>query len=623
MGEPRAQIYKIAEFRIDASRRKLTGLGDIPLPLTSKVFDTLVYLVERRGETVEKDELMSAVWPDTIVEENNLTQNISALRRLFGERAGENRFIATVPGRGYKFVAEVEVEHEVVEPLEIATEPEKVKIGYSSKIIYTSLAFLCIAALASALYIYRQSEHRSPNANAINSIAVLPFKPLIPDNRNETLELGMADTLINKLGASGNVIVRPLSSVRRFGRMEQDAAAAGRELGVGSVLEGTIQSDGDRLRISARLIRSADGQQLWTETFDERLTDIFSVQDSISERVLTALSFTLSGEERRRIMRQDTDNIEAYQFYMKGRFHAARLTVSEMTKAIEYYQQASELDPNYALVYVGMAQTYSGFVLAGGLPAADMMPKAKAAATRALEVDPELPESHVAAGLVDFWYTWDWRAAEARYQRALALDPNNAQALHFYAHLHSNLGQHGEAIPMIRRSREIDPLSLLTNSIEGQILFFGGQSDEAVLRLEKTLEMEPNFWLAHSLLSGIYMQAGNHAESIASAEKAVQISPGNSLALAVLGQAIGASGDVEGAKRVLGQLLKQSNESYVPAYNVAIVYAAMGENQAALDTLEKAFIDKNVGMTFLKIDPKWISLRTEPRFVDLLRRMNL
>jgi serine/threonine-protein kinase len=650
MRELQSQIYKFGEFRVDAAKRLLYGREDEPIALTPKVFDTLLYLVQNSGKVIEKDELMREIWTDSIVEENNLNKNISILRRILGENKKEHRFIVTIPGRGYKFVAEVRellevpslVESEISAP-ELNNESEsqddseseiwnskpktnqdrrpKTKYKKTNRFQFIVLAVLIIFSIGTiGFYLWRGSE-KSVSA-PIKTIAVLPFKPLVLENRNEALELGMADTLINKISSSEEIIVRPLGSVRRYNNLEQDVLLAGRELGVDSVLEGTIQTSGERIRIAARLVRTNDGKQLWTETFDEKFTDIFAVQDSISNKVLAALTLKLSSEAQTRLTKHNTENVEAYQLYMKGRFHASRLILPEATKGIEYFNQAIALDANYALAYVGIAQAYTGFSLSGDIPANDAMPKGKAAALKAIELDANLPEAQVAIGLFAFWYDWNWTEAEKKYQRALELEPNNAAAHYFYAHLNSNLGRHAEALTLARRARELDPLTLIVNSAEGQFLFYAGQSDEAVSRLNKTLELEPNFWHTHLVLSGIYAETQKFAEAIAAAERAAQISGGNSSAIAVKGYALAKSDNPAQARIVLAELQKLSTEKYVPAYNLAIIYNALGETETALDYLEKAFAEKNVLMVFLKVDPKWNNLRKEPRFVNLMRRMN-
>lgn len=676
MIEPNTQIYEFGNFRLDAAKRLLLNDAREIVPLMPKAFDTLLYLVRHSGKVIEKDELMSEIWADTIVEENNLTQNISILRRVFGEKPGEHRFIVTVPGRGYKFVAEVVLSEASAETGGFSSEGEKnssdnlesrisdfkphsetesqnpnfkfqsegktrisnlksetnkeqkpqaeiqdPKSKIQNRIWLVSSAVLIVLAIGAAgVYFWRGNEKSA--VAPIKSIAVLPFKPLVSENRNEALELGMADALINKISSSEEIIVRPLGSVRRFNNLEQDVLQAGRELGVDSVLEGTIQMSGERIRIAARLVSTSDGKQLWTETFDEKFTDIFAVQDSISNKVLSALTLKLGGEAQKRLTKRGTENVEAYQLYMKGRFHAARLILPEARKGIEYYNQAIALDPNYALAYAGIAQSYTGFSLSGDIPANDAMPKGKAAALRAIELDATLPEAQVAVGLFAFWYDWDWTKAEKKYQRALELDPNNAAAHYFYAHLNSNLGRHAEALRFAERARQLDPLNLITNSAEGQFLFFAGQPDEAISRLNKTLELEPNFWHSHLILSGIYAEKQMFAEAVAEAEKAARTSGGNSSAVAVKGYALAKSGNLAGAQIILAELQKLSTEKYVPAYNFAIIYNALGEHQTALDYLEKAYSERNVLIVFLKVDPKWNNLRGNARFVELMRRIN-
>jgi TolB-like protein/DNA-binding winged helix-turn-helix (wHTH) protein len=376
--------------------------GGAVLPLAPKAFETLLYLVQNSGRLLEKDKLMEAIWSDTVVEENNLNQCISAVRRVLGERQGENRFIVTIPGRGYKFVAEVIEIESSIDPIRTTDSrvPERHlsndKLGseFVSKgpPLFTAyskidsqeprnqrnsdvpeamvpvskksksadlflragiLVIIASAITAGAYYFWRASE--SPAADApIKSIAVLPFKPLVAENRNEALEMGMADALITRLSGSAELVVRPLESVRRSVSSGHDPLTVGRELDTEAVLDGNIQTADQRVRISARLLRTSDGRQLWAGRFDENFTDIFAVQDSISERVAAALQTKLRPSQKKR----PTENVAAYELYMKGRFHASRSTREEIDKAIDYYRQAIELDPNYALAYVGLSLAY-------------------------------------------------------------------------------------------------------------------------------------------------------------------------------------------------------------------------------------------------------------------------
>ncbi len=661
MNEPQTHVYEFGNFRLCVAKRLLLKGIDEIVPLMPKAFDTLLYLVRHNGKVIEKDELMREIWADTIVEENNLTQNISILRRVFGEKPGEHRFIVTVPGHGYKFVAEVvespkpqvpspksdvpdeikpdgiaehlEAEREKLETWDLGLETnqdqgrqtenqiarderQKTKDEKTNR-FWLVAGFSTFIIGLSLLGFYSWRGNEKSVAAPIKTVAVLPFKSLVAEKRDESLELGMADTLISKLSGGEEITVRPLSAIRRYNSVEQDSLIAGRELNVEAVLDGTIQTSGERIRVSAKLLRTGDGKQLWTGQFDEKFTDIFAVQDSISERVATALKIRFGNAEKKR----PTENVEAYQLYMKGRYHALNLTRAETDKAIDYFQQAIEIDPNYALAYVGLTQAYLPMALTSGVPSWEVMPKAKAVALRAVELDDTLAESHATLGLITFWYDWDWETSEKQYLRALELNPNSAAAHFGYAHLLSNTARHEQALAEIKLSRERDPVSLVTNALEGQILFFAGRSDESLDQLNKTIDLNPNFWLSHLFISGVYTEKGMHAEAVAAMKKAGEIS-GNSQSEAYRAYALARWGKLEEARAVLDELLKLSKTRYVPPYNFAVVYNGLGESDKALDYLEKAFAEKNVLMVFLKVEPKWNNLRNEPRFIDLMRRMN-
>ncbi|MEP6923507.1 MAG: tetratricopeptide repeat protein [Pyrinomonadaceae bacterium] len=627
--ELQSQIYEFGEFRIDAAKRLLLRDDDEIIPLTPKIFDTLLYLVQNNGKVIEKDELIGAIWTDTIVEENNLNKNISVLRGVLGEKPGEHRFIVTVPGHGYKFVAEVaslNPNSEVQSPksLEISdaafqiadsiAEDQKPKTKNRKRQIYAFAWLILLIAVSTAFYFWQSPT--KPVSSPIKTIAVLPFKSLGSENRNEALELGMADTLISKLGGA-EIIVRPLGSVSRYALLEQDSLTAGRELGVETVLDGTIQTADNRIRISAQLFRVSDGRQLWTGQFDEKSTDIFRVQDAISERVASALKIRLGGREKKRY----TENVEAYQLYMKGRFHLLKAIKSDTETSVSYFEQAIEADPGYALAYAGLSDAYRGLTVGGDMPSTEFMPKARAAALRAIEIDDTLAEAHANLGHVMFWYDWDWNAAENQYKRALELDPNSADALQFYAHLLSSAGRHTEALAKIKRARELDPVNLRVNAIEGMLLMYAGQTDEAIARLQKTLELDPNYRLANMMAARAYSEKGMFAEAIAATSKARELSAVGSELIAYGAYALAKSGKHTEAQATLDELLKLSTEKYVPPYNIALVYNALGESDKALDYLEKGFTEKDVRMVWLKVEPKWNNLRNEPRFQDLLRRV--
>ncbi|MFN2443784.1 MAG: winged helix-turn-helix domain-containing protein, partial [Thermoanaerobaculia bacterium] len=639
----RSKIYRFGPYRLDASKRKLYRDENDPIPLKSKVFDTLLYLVRNQQRVIEKDELMREIWSGTIVEENNLNKNISVLRRLLGETKDEHRFIVTIPGRGYQFVAEVCESDEGGEPVRSAAMPAESKGATSgddaelpksaagvrepssargSRLYLVALAAaVSLAAVLAWMYWWR--EDRAPVPGPIRIIAVLPFQSLVPEARDEAMELGMADALINKISSSEEIVVRPLSSVRRYGFPERDALAAGRELGADAVLEGTIQTSDQRTRIAARLIRTVDGKQIWTARFDEQVGHLFDVQDSISERVLAALTVKLGSDAQRRLRKRQTENVEAYQLYMTGRFHQSTLVLPQATRSAELYRRAIALDPDYALAYVGLSDAYRIFALSGDVDPRIALKDASDAAARAIELDPHLAESQVASGMVSFWYEWNWRAAEEKYRLALELDPHHPPAYVLAGHLFSSLGRGEAAIALGKRARELDPLSLIVNSAEAQFLFYARRHDDALARLDRVLELEPDFWHAHLVRSLIFADRKMFSEALASGERASRASGGNSQALAARGYALAGAGDLDAAREVLGQLQAQAATRHVPPYSLATIHNAIGQSEEALDLLERGFRERDPLMVFIGIDRRWSNLRGHPRFEELLRRMQL
>ena len=626
MDQSQTKIYEFDDFRVDAGSRLLTKTGE-QISLTPKVFDTLLYLVENSGKIIEKDELMSALWTDTIVEENNLSQNISILRRILGEKRGEHRFIATIPGHGFKFVATVkqlpidsadslkaEENYPQIDTDEhgFKTEEQKPKPKTQNPKTLAAALILLISIGAAGIYFWRNSN--KSNVIAIKSIAVLPFKPLVAENRDEVLEIGMADTLIAKLGNDREIVVRPLSSVRKFGNLEQDAQIAGRELGVDAILDGNIQHWGDKIRVNVRLIGTADGASLWTGTFDEKMTDIFVVQDAISDKVAAALALQLGGKKR------GTENVEAYRFYLQGRYHALKLTPPEIRQGIAFYQQAIAADPTYALAYAGMAQAFAALPITSDVNPNEAFPQAKAAAEKALEIDADLAEARIVLGTVEFWFDRNWKDAETELKKAIASNPNNADAHRFYAVLLTSLGRGDESINEMESARKLDPLSLVINALKAQSFFYAERDAEAAEQANKTLEIEPNFWIAHIMLARIYIRQNKFDEAINEAKKAVQFSGGNSEAVSLEAYALAKSGKRDESLKLLEEL--KSNGRYVPSYNLAMIYNGLENREESLNNLEKAFAEKDARLILLKVEPKWNNLRNDPRFIELMRQMN-
>ena len=487
-------------------------------------------------------------------------------------------------------------------------------------------AILVTSALVIGFWAFSH-RHSQKVANALSSpekrIAVLPFKPLAPENRDQVLELGMADSLIAKLSNIREIVVRSLNSVRKYSGLDQDPVAAGRELEVSSVLEGNVQKSGDRIRVSARLINVADGSSLWANTFDEKFTDVFAVQDAISQKVADALALRLSGEENKRLTRRYTENVEAYQLYLTGRYHWNKLTPPEITKSIEFFKKAIELDPTYALAYFGLADAYRSLAPTSEVPSNDTLPQAQAAATKALELDETLAEPHATLAFIHTWYDWNWSAAEREAKRAIELNPNWSFGHIAYAQMLSVTGRSQEAIAEGARAVELDPLSLIVNALNGYHLHLARRDDEAIARLKKTLELDSSFWIAHQFLGIAYVEKKMYPEAIAEFSQAVKLSGGNTEPLALNGYVSVLSGDTAKGRAVLQELKSLESQRYVPPSNLALLSYVLGEKDEAFSWLEKAYQDRDIRLCRLKVDSKWDSMRSEPRFVEILKRIGL
>lgn len=577
---PTRPVYGFGCFRLDAGKRQLIGTDGKPVPLTPKAYETLAYLVEHTGSVIGKDELMQAIWPDTTVEENNLTQNISLLRRALGEGRDGHRYIATVPGRGYQFIAPVRV---------TAAKPP-----VSAPAVETS-------------------------------IAVLPFANLSADPNYEYFGAGLAEEIINSLSRLNGIRVAARRSAFFFQDRDADIHEIADRLGVNLVLEGSVRKSGNRLRITAQLINAAGGYQLWSERYDREIDvhDIFDVQDEITLAVVDALKLKLPHAETSAALKRATDNVKAHELYLKGRFHLYRMTRSGIEAGISYLNKAMEADPEYALAQVGLAHAYRMFSLSLEMPPGEASSNAKEAAQKAVEMDGDLAEAHAVLAFTLFLYDWAWSASEKHSRRALELDPNSADAHWIYAHLLSNLGRHAEALDEARRARERDPLSGLMNALEGQFLLHAGRIDDAIDRLREALELDPNSRVAHLFAANAYIEKGLFAEAIEEAARSRDLSPSSTLALAVGGYAKAKIGRMSEAREALGELLQLSNQRYVPGYGMATMYMGLDEPGEALKWLERAVELGDPFLMFLKVDPKWKNLRHDARFIRLLNRMNL
>ena len=637
MSQKNGRVYEFGPFRLHATRRVLLRDGR-PVTLTAKVFDTLLLLVERGGEVVPKSEMMDALWPDTSVEENNLTQHVSMLRKALGERTGAHRYVVTVPGRGYGFVADVREVSEAAEDKEVeevagaavvaiaeAATPavaEAARVsrdvrGGAARLKAAAVVVVIAAALSAGLYLWRVAAGRDEAGELpAKSIAVLPFRSLGPE-ADDTTGAGMADALTTRLAGLGRVSVRPTSAVLR---QTGDASQAGRALGVDAVVEGTVQRAEGRARVTVQLVRVSDGEPLWAESFNESYTDIFTLQDAVSERVARALSARLGGGEPERPRRRATESAAAYEEYLRGRHFWNKRNEEGLRKSVEHFRRAADLDPAYGAAYAGLADAYtvlSGYGF-GTLPPDECMSRARAAATKALEIDATLAEAHASLAMVRAYHERDRAGAEAEFRRAIELNPSYATAHHWYSDFLAEAGRPAEALAEAERAAALDPLSPIIKTTLAERFYFTRQHERAAGQLRRALELDPDFSQAHSLLGLVYAQQGRHGESVAELERAFELTGGKSLRVAsALGYAYAVAGRRAEARRMLGLL---SGADKAPQ-DVALVLLSLGEREEARRWLERT--REKIGSRpalamLLKTDPMYESLRADPEFRSLI-----
>ena len=485
-----------------------------------------------------------------------------------------------------------------------------------------AIAVMVVALAAIGLGLYLRTRN---NEVAIESIAVLPFQNRGSEADTEYLSDGLAESLIYRLSQLPNLKVSPTSSVFRYKGKEMDPVKVGQELGVSAVLSGRMVQRGDNLTISAELVDVRSNQVLWGEQYDRKMSDLLDTQREIAREIVDKLKLKVSGAEQG-LAKHYTESNEAYQLYLKGRFYWNKRSDEGFQKALQYFQQAIERDPTFALAYSGLADTYNllgGPEAGGDMPPNEMFPKAKAAALKALEIDQTLAEPHVSLAHTMYFYDRDWAGAEREFKKAIELNPNYSVAHHWYAIYLSVLGRQREALAEIRRAQELDPLSLSINAWLGRILALAGQPDQAVEVLRKTLELDPNFILAHLRLGLVYEDKGMYDEAIFEFRQVLKLSGGKPLGIAALAHAYAQAGKREEAQKNLAELLQLSKQRYVSPASIAMVYVALDDKDQAFAWLEKANDIRDMNVVRLKVDPRYVSLRSDPRFNDLVQRMGI
>ncbi len=648
--------YEFGPFRLDPTEHTLLR-GDQVVALTPKAFETLALLVQKSGHLVRKDELIESVWHDTVVEESNLNVIIHTLRKALGDDPRESKYIETVAKCGFRFVAEVRKaeEHEQTASaptngsgsVKVATQSsfaEQINAVHSAtlspsslprprdrrRLVVLVLSIIAVVLTATSISVWR-SNRRPTTAAApptqVRSIAVLPFGVLSSEKGDEYLSLGLADALITSLSQTRQVIVRQTEAVAKYQNTGKDPLEAGREQGVDAVLEGQVQRIGDRVRVSARLVRTSDGTSLWADHFEEKFTNIFAVEDAVAEKVArtTVLAMNGAGEAptTERLTKRYTENNEAYEAYLKGRYMWNKRTVDSLQKALGYFQQALRLDPNYSLAYVGLADTYtllSFFTLAAP---SDAFPKAKEAAEKALAIDPTLAEAYTALGQYKAYYEWDWNGAEVEFQKGIALNPNYPLLHHWRSLNLIAMGRMDEARAAMQRALELDPLLLVSNVNLGRIDYYEGRYDQAIKQYQRALELDKDFMRTHLRMGLAYVQQGRYHEALTEYNKALEIAGDTPQIRAHIAHVLAVSGKRSEALIELAKLQERAKRQYVPPYDIALIYVGLGENDKAFAWLEKAYDDHSTEMIYFKVDPLLAPLHSDPRYQNLLRRMKL
>lgn len=641
MYKPAKHFYEFGPFRLDTAEH-LLWRDDETVPLTPKAYETLVVLVVHSGHVVEKNELMKQVWPETFVEEANLAHNISLLRRALGDGPAEQQYIQTVPKRGYRFIAGVEevsgesdeepvLQESSVLPsvVEDGRPPAHIDDGVPARDARPREDFrswtarhkaVGVLALALSTLVGVALYSSSKSESAAESLAVLPFANGSADSQSEYLSDGITESLINNLSQLPGLQVKARTTVFRYKGQEGNPQQVGRELGVGTVLTGKVVERADALIVQAELVRVADGSQVWGAQYNRKPADIFAVQEEISRKIAEALRLRLSGGERQQLTKRYTENTEAYHCYLKGRYIMDKRTESRVEKSIEYFEQATRLDPNYALAYADLAYAYASLGFVGVRSPNEVVHKAREAAGKALEIDDTLAEAHTSLGYIRRIYDWDWAGAERACRRAVELNPNSGGAHRGYAHYLKCVGRFDEAIAEIKRALELEPVSVLINRDVAQILYFARQYDQSIEQCHKTLELDPNMSSVYFLLSGAYEQKGLYDQAIE-----VRLKEGlyDSEASSALREAYAKSGWKGYWLKELGLAKEKAKQQYVNPYRFVGIYARLGEKDQAFFWLEKACEERHWMIAHLKVDPALDGLRSDPRFTKLLQRVGL
>ena len=628
------------EFEIDLRSGELWVRGK-RVRLQDQPFQMLRVLLERHGDIVTRNELKQILWPaDTFVDfDDGLNTAARKIRDALGDSAEKPRFIETIPRHGYRFVGPLpDVRSAVLPPLpeQSKESPEQERTGSGSSdsaVLTTQKVFLshwrillagvtALAVFSVALVLYRSNSAKGAKQPPIKSLAVLPLTNLSGDPKQEYLADGMTEALIGRLSEIHNLRVISRTSVTRFKDTHLSVSEIARALQVDAIVEGSVIRDGSRIRVHAQLIRAATDEHFWSETYDRELRDVLSLQSDVAKSIARKVEVTVTGEEHARLSSAHTVDPEAYEAYLKGRYYWNKRTADSMPKAALYFEQAISKDPDYGAAYSGLADCNSGLAWHGFISPAEVLPKAYAAAQKAVEIDPQSAEAHASLALV-LDHKWDWAGAEVEFKRALELNPQYANAHHWYGDYLSIQGRHDEALVEAKRALELDPLNLMIGTWVGLRYYLARKYDSATEQSHNIVDLDPNFAAARLILGESYVQLGKHKEGLDELQKAADLSGDSPLYMAQVGVGLALAGERKEALRVIRELQDISSKHYVSPYGVAQIYAALNDKEQTYKWLDSAYRDHAVWMSYLAVDPVFDSIRSEDRFWDLLQRVGL
>ncbi len=613
------EVYDFGPFTVEPKERTLLRDGQA-VPLPPKAFDLLVVLVTRASRLVTKEELLREVWPEAFVEEANLSYTVSLLRKALGDEGERHQYIDTVPKQGYRFVAPVT--GPPAEPILAAShqaEPapaKRSKRPSGAAFVVGTVVLLLLAGLGAWAW-----RGRGAPASHV-TLAVLPFENLGSDPEREYLADGLTEDTIASLGQIDpeHLSVIGRTSTMAYKRTRKSLAAIGGELSVDYLVESSVRAEGGRLRVTSKLIRVRDQVQVWAETYDREPTSLLGLQRELSTAVAEQIRLRLSPERLVALARRHTRNADAYDLYLRGRYFWFHLTAPTTRRAIEYYSRATELDPDYALAWSGLADAYAASPINGDAPPLQVWPRARDAVAQAIRAEPNLAEAQASLGLFKFWLDWDWPAAEAALRRSIALDPSYPDGPRMLGVVLSHMGRHEEARTAMRRARELDPLSAMIQALSAQVAFSARDPAAAVQFAREAIVVDPEFFVGYYQLGQAYEQEGKTDLALEALTSAARFSNSNSKSISLRGYLSAKAGKADAAREVLTTLVAVSRERYVPPYAMALVHAGLGEREAVFEWLNKAYTAHDVHLTMLPVDPKWDPYRADPRFSALVAR---